>query len=259
MPEKIPLPSGILGAKHVHAVCTSNCRASDLFRKALYIKMLRSQLLADHPQILRRSRTKMSEYIFSAFIFGLTAGFKPGPLGIVVIQQTLEHGLKSGIKASLAPIITDGPIIFAALVVLTQFKDITLFIGLLSLIGGLYLLWLSIKILRVKEINITKSLGSPKSLVTAIKVNLLSPNPYLFWFTVGGTYIALGTISVSIAFVVVSISTLVLSKMVVALVASNFRELLDGKAYLWVMRILGVLLAAFGLLFLNKSQNVLFG
>ena len=47
MPEKIPLPSGILGAKHVHAVCTSNCRASDLFRKALYIKMLRSQLLAE--------------------------------------------------------------------------------------------------------------------------------------------------------------------------------------------------------------------
>ncbi len=43
----------------------------------------------------------MSEYIFSAFIFGLTAGFKPGPLGIVVIQQTLEHGLKSGIKANI--------------------------------------------------------------------------------------------------------------------------------------------------------------
>ena len=149
----------------------------------------------------------MSEYIFSAFIFGLTAGFKPGPLGIVVIQQTLEHGLKSGVKASLAPIITDGPIIFAALVLLTQFKDISLFIGLLSFIGGMYLLFLSIKILRVKEINISKSLGPPKSLATAIKVNLLSPNPYLFWFTVGGTYIVLGTKTESIVFVLVSIGT----------------------------------------------------
>ena len=167
--------------------------------------------------------------------------------------------MKSGIKASLEPIITDGPIIVTALVLMTQFKDITLFIGVLSLIGGLYLLWLAIKMLRIQEINVSKSLGAPKSLATAIKVNLLSPNPYLFWFTVGGTYIALGTEAESIVFVVVSIGTLVLSKMAVALVASNFRELLDSRVYLWVMRILGMSLALFGLLFLSKSQNALFG
>jgi threonine/homoserine/homoserine lactone efflux protein len=201
----------------------------------------------------------MSEYIISALVFGLTAGLKPGPLGIVVIQQTLEHGLKSGIRASFAPIITDGPIIFATLVLLTQFKDITLFIGLLSLVGGLYLLWIAIKILKIQEINISKSLDTPKPLATAIKVSLLSPNPYLFWFTVGGTYSALGTKAESIAFIVVSIGTLVLSKMAVALVTFNFRELLDSRAYLWVMRILGMLLAVFGLLFLSKSQNALFG
>jgi len=200
----------------------------------------------------------MSEYVLSAFIFGLTAGFKPGPLGIVVIQQTLTHGLKYGIRASLAPIITDGPIIFAALAILTQFKDIALFVGILSFIGGLYLLWLSLKILKLKEINVLKSLGTPTSLGTAIKVNLLSPNPYLFWFTVGGTYLARGNQAESVTFVVVAIGTLVLAKMVVAWVASNFRELLDSQAYLWVMRVLGGMLSIFGLLMLNKSYNVLF-
>jgi len=155
--------------------------------------------------------------------------------------------------------VTDGPIIVATLVLLTQFEDITLFIGVLSLIGGLYLLWVSVKILKIQEINILNSLGSPRSLATAIKVNLLSPNPYLFWFTVGGTYIALGTKAESIVFVVVSIGTLVLSKMAVALVASNYRELLDSRAYLWIMRILGILLAVFGLLFLSRSYNALFG
>ena len=200
----------------------------------------------------------MSEYVLSAFVFGLTAGFKPGPLGIVVIQQTLTHGLKYGIRASLAPIITDGPIIFAALAILTQFKDIALFVGILSFIGGLYLLWLSLKILKLKEINVSKSLGNPTSLGTAIKVNLLSPNPYLFWFTVGGTYLARGNQAESVAFVVVAIGTLVLAKMVVAWVASNFRELLDSQAYLWVMRVLGGLLSIFGFLMLNQSYNVLF-
>jgi threonine/homoserine/homoserine lactone efflux protein len=200
----------------------------------------------------------MSEYVLSAFVFGLTAGFKPGPLGIVVIQQTLTHGLKYGIRASLAPIITDGPIILSALAILTQFKDIELFVGILSFIGGSYLLWLSLKILKLKEINVSKTLGTPTSLATAIKVNLLSPNPYVFWFTVGGTYLARGNQAESVAFVVVAIGTLVLAKMVVAWVASNFRELLDSQAYLWVMRVLGGLLSIFGLLMLNQSYSVLF-
>lgn len=201
----------------------------------------------------------MNEYVISAFIFGLTAGFKPGPLGIVVIQQTLEHGLRYGLKASLAPIITDGPIIIAALVLLTQFSDKTPFIGILSLVGGLYLLWLSLKIMRIKEINISKTLSKPKSLETAIKVSLLSPNPYVFWFTVGGSYLALGTKSQIAAFIVVSIGTLVATKMITAWTASYFRELLDSSAYVWVMRFLGLLLAVFGVLLIVRSQNVLFG
>ena len=199
----------------------------------------------------------MSEYILSAFIFGLTAGFKPGPLGIVIIQQTLAHGLKYGIRASLAPIITDGPIIFTALVILTQFKDVSLFIGILSLIGGLYLLWVSLKILKVTEINISEKLGTPTSLTTAIKINLLSPNPYLFWFTVGGAYLARGTQVEAVTFVTVAIGTLVLSKMFVAWIASNFRELLNSQAYLWVMRILGSLLFVFGLILLNQGYHEL--
>lgn len=201
----------------------------------------------------------MNEYALSAFIFGVTAGFKPGPLGIVVIQQTLEHGLKSGVKASLAPIITDGPIIILALLVLGQFKEIYPFIGTLSIVGGLYLLWLCSKIIRINEINMTEKLATPKSLETAIKVNFLSPNPYLFWFTVGGPYLVLGTQIQSIVFIIVSIGTLVVSKMITAWVAANFRELLDSRAYVVVMKILGSLLAAFGVLFIIRGQNILFG
>lgn len=201
----------------------------------------------------------MSEYVLSAFIFGLTAGFKPGPLGIVVIQQTLEHGFKHGVKASLAPIITDGPIILVALVVLTQFKDKVLFVGILSLIGGLYLLWLSSKILRVRQIDALESLSKPKSLETAIKVNFLNPNPYLFWFAVGGTYIVTGTRSQAAIFIMLSIGTLVASKILTAWIAANFIGFLNGNAYLLIMRFLALLLAAFGLLFIIRGQNVLFG
>jgi threonine/homoserine/homoserine lactone efflux protein len=81
----------------------------------------------------------MNEFFFAALSFGLAAGLKPGPLGIIVIQQTLSKGLPAGVHASLAPLITDGPIIIAALWFLTQFKSIDLFAAALGLLGGLYL------------------------------------------------------------------------------------------------------------------------
>ena len=199
----------------------------------------------------------MSEYILSALIFGLTAGLQPGPLSILIVQQTLERGLLSGIKVSFAPIITDGPIIVAVVVVLSQFKDISLFLGLLSLVGGLYLLVLCLKILRTKELSFSPSGQSNSSLFTAIKVNFLSPNPYLFWFSVGGTYIAQGAIDEAIAFIAVFLLSLTLSKMAIALLASNFREVLSGVVYLWVMRILGVALGVFAVAFIGQSYELL--
>ncbi len=199
----------------------------------------------------------MNEYILSALIFGLTAGLQPGPLSILVVQQTLERGLFSGIKVSFAPVITDGPIIFAVVVVLSQFKDISLFIGLLSLVGGLYLGLLCIKTLKVKKVSFASSKGSSSSLLTAVKVNFLSPNPYLFWFTVGGTYFALGATNEAIAFVLVFLTSLVLSKIAIALVASKFRESLESRTYLWIMRVLGLALGVFAISFLIKSYELL--
>jgi len=82
----------------------------------------------------------MNEFFFSALSFGLAAGIKPGPLGIVVIQQTLSRGLPAGVRASLAPLFTDGPIIIAALWLLSKFKSIDLLAAAMGLVGGVYLL-----------------------------------------------------------------------------------------------------------------------
>jgi len=59
------------------------------------------------------------------------------------------------------------------------------------------------------------------TLTTAVKVNFLSPNPYLFWFIVGGTYIARGTTDEVVTFIVVFLASLVLSKMAIALLTHN--------------------------------------
>jgi threonine/homoserine/homoserine lactone efflux protein len=106
----------------------------------------------------------MNEFFFSALSFGLAAGIKPGPLGIIVIQQTLSRGLPAGVRASLAPLITDGPIIIAALWLLSKFKSIDLLAAALGVVGGMYLFWLAAKMVRVRDISLVAKLQSQGSL-----------------------------------------------------------------------------------------------
>jgi threonine/homoserine/homoserine lactone efflux protein len=198
----------------------------------------------------------MNEFFFAALSFGLAAGLKPGPLGIIVIQQTLSKGLPAGVRASLAPLITDGPIIIAALWLLTQFKSVDLFAAALGLIGGLYLVWIAIKILRLKEISLAGKLKSQNSLFTAVKVNLINPGPYLFWFTVGGSYIIRGSSLESIIFVATAIGTLIASKILVAFLAARFFSSLESRGYLLAMRLLAGTLIWFGLMSVIKAAKL---
>ena len=49
-----------------------------------------------------------------------------------------------------------------------------------------------------------------------------------------------------------------MSKMFTAWVAANFLEFLDGRAYVLVMKTLGLLLATFGGIFIIRAQSILF-
>jgi threonine/homoserine/homoserine lactone efflux protein len=198
----------------------------------------------------------MNEFFFSAPSFGSASGIKPWPLGIIVIQQTLSRGLSAGVRASLAPLIKDGPIIIAALWLLSRFKSIDLFAAVLSLVGGIYLLRLAAKMLRIREISVTEKLQSESSLTKTIQVNPLNPGPYLFWFTVGGSYIVRGTALESLVFVVTAIGTLIVAKIVTAVIAARFLPTLESPGYLLTMRLLAVTLVGFGVLSIVKAVEL---
>jgi len=198
----------------------------------------------------------VNEFFLSALSFGLAAGIKPGPLGVVVIQQTLSRGLSAGVRASLAPLITDGPIILAALWLLSKAKSIDLLAAAMSLVGGIYLLWLASQMLRVHDISLSEKLRSRGSLATALKVNLLNPGPYLFWFTVGGSYIIRGTALESTVFAATAIGALIVSKIAVAVLASRFLPALESPGYLLTMKLLAAALVGFGLLSIVRAAEL---
>ena len=127
----------------------------------------------------------MLSFLTIGIILGLSAGFAPGPLLTLVISETLQHDIRSGVKVALAPIITDLPIIVFTLFILARLSNFHNLLGVISLIGGCFILFIGCENIRTKGVELRFEEKKPKSFTKGILANALNPHPYLFWFSVG--------------------------------------------------------------------------
>lgn len=193
-------------------------------------------------------------------VFGLSAGFSPGPLMALVIAQTLRHNVTEGVKIAFAPLITDLPIVLLALFVLTRLANSHIVLGLISLAGGLFVLYLAYESFQTRPPDVQAPEAAPQSLGKGVALNLLSPHPYLFWLSIGApTVISAWAVSPwkAAAFIVGFYVCLVGSKVALAVLAGKSRQLLMGRAYGYLMRALGVLLAVFAFFFFRDGLVML--
>lgn len=137
----------------------------------------------------------MIELLTSGAGFGFTAGSIIGPLQTYLINETLLKGWQRSVIIAFSPLFTDAPIIFLMVVVLNQLSQNA--IGLLQIVGGLYILtlvrptWKQAQ--QPPDLNDTMQMGSPRqSLGRAMMINWLNPGPYLFWGTVLGPLLVSG-------------------------------------------------------------------
>ena len=187
----------------------------------------------------------MLSYLTIGAILGLSAGFAPGPLLVLVVSETLQHDKKAGIKIALAPILTDLPIIIITVFVLAKLARFQQILGIISLIGGCFILYLGFKNIKTKGVDIVKVSSFQKSLQKGVLVNALSPHPYLFWFTVGAptTLKALvHGLAFALSFIISFYGMLVGSKILLALLTERSRSFLRGNTYIFMMRFLGIIL-----------------
>jgi len=195
----------------------------------------------------------MLSFLITGTILGLSAGFAPGPLLALVISETMEHGVRAGIRVALAPILTDLPIIIVTVFVLAKLSDFQSVLGIISIIGALFILYLGINNLRTKGIELDLDKSAPRSFQKGIIANALSPHPYLFWFSVGGPitikamdHNLLAAISFIGSFYVLLLGT----KIVLAILVGKSRTFLMGNRYIFTMRLLGfILILLAGILF----------
>jgi threonine/homoserine/homoserine lactone efflux protein len=201
----------------------------------------------------------MMTLLGAAAVYGLSAGFSPGPLLALVITQTLRYGFKEGAKAAMAPLVTDLPIILVCVLVLSPLSDSRTALGLISMAGGLFVLYLAWGCFRTTRLDFADRNQGPNSLGQGAAVNALNPHPYLFWLTVGGPSVIRAwadSPASAVAFIAVFTGCIVGSKVVVAAVVGQSRHLLSGKVYGYLMRALGLMLLFFAALLFRDGLGL---
>jgi threonine/homoserine/homoserine lactone efflux protein len=192
----------------------------------------------------------------SGAFLGLSCGLAPGPLLTLLLAQTLRHGPREGCKIAMTPLVTDAPIILAALVLAAKLAELRLLLGVVSMVGGIFVLYLAWDSFRPLHLEVEAPAERPRSWLKGILTNVLSPDPWLFWLTVGAAILAKAIAQswlVASAFLFGFYLLMVGSMVLIAFMAGRSRDLLAGRLYRVVMRVLAVLLAGFALLLFREG------
>lgn len=202
----------------------------------------------------------MMAFFSAGAVLGLSAGLSPGPLLALVLSQTLRYGAWEGAKVAAAPLLTDLFIVSGCVAALSRVADSPGGLGAVSVAGAVFLAWTACDTARARPPAAAEGQPRPWSLLRGAAVNALNPHPYLFWLTVGGPLLLRawqrGWPSAA-GFLVGFFGCLVGSKVAVAAAAGRSRHLFTGRAYPWLMRVLGALLLAFAGLLLRDGLSLL--
>lgn len=200
-------------------------------------------------------------YLLTGTLLGLSAGLAPGPLLTLVIGESLQHGSRAGVKVALAPLLTDLPVVGITLLAVQQFSRFNPLLAAISWLGGLLVLSLGYRTFRTQGLVLpTAAPATDRALLKGVAVNLCSPHPWLFWFTVGGPLLLKAggeSLPAAVGFVATFYLMLVGAKLVLAQLVGRWRELLRGRGYLLTMRFLGLLLMGFALLLFRDGYQLL--
>ena len=202
----------------------------------------------------------MTQYLFLGIVLGLSAGLAPGPLLALVISETLRHDIKAGIRVALSPLFTDAPIILLTLFALSQLSAFNEILGIISLMGGVVIMYMGYESLRPKAVELEVPEARSISLLKGVLANALSPHPYLFWISVGGP-IMTGALEVSLAALLAFVGgfyvCLIGAKIALAVLVGRSKSYLRGRAYTWIKRVLGFVLCLLSLMLFRDGLSLL--
>jgi threonine/homoserine/homoserine lactone efflux protein len=202
----------------------------------------------------------VSEFLLLGVVLGLVQGISPGPLVTLVISETLKFGKREGSKVAVSPLISDSTVAVLALVVLSNLAQNALIIGVISLLGAGYLIYLAWDNLKVKTSILEAGSAKKGALKRALVTNFLNPHVYVFWFSVGGPIILRSlTVNVSAtALYLAGLFTFLIGSMAsIAYVVYRSKAFIGSKYYVYLIRALGIVLILFALVLVSEGLTLL--
>jgi len=189
---------------------------------------------------------------------GLAAGLSPGPLLTLLVAVSIERGFPAGLRVAVAPLLTDAPIVLLALFLLKDLPES--FLGSLTLLGGLFVLYLGIQGLKRGAHTLQPVEAPPpaaKDLWQGALVNFFNPHPWVFWISVGAPTLVSGWRQSpldAIGYLVGFYASIVGSKIALAWLAARGRHTLSGPWFPRILRLCGLLLLFLGVLLCYRGS-----
>lgn len=196
----------------------------------------------------------MIYYLLTGLALGLNAGLSPGPLTTLIITESLRGGWPAGFRVALAPLLSDSFTIGITLLLIAPLPAWGL--SAITVLGGAFMVWLGWVTIRSSgqaasaTAAATPAIGTEGLLLKGFVTNLLNPQPYIFWITMGTpmlkqSFTGLGWTGPA-AFAVPFFTLLVGCKLIIAYAVGRGRHLLQGRAYRLILQIAGLALALLG-------------
>jgi threonine/homoserine/homoserine lactone efflux protein len=167
-------------------------------------------------------------FLSQGIFFGLYGALLPGPFQAFLLSQILRNGWKRTLRLALIPLLSDVPVILLFLLILSQVPG--WFINLLQISGGSFLLYLARDAYQSSK-QTTEELDHKKqsdgSILKGAAINLLNPNVYIFWGTVGVPTILKGwaiTPLTGLAFVFGMLGTMIPATMLLIVLFSKMGQ-----------------------------------
>ena len=201
----------------------------------------------------------MEEFISKILLLSFIAAVTPGPLMALLISETLKHGKTSGLKIAITPFFADLPIMLIGIFVLSKLENINDVLGIISLFGACYLLYLAYGCITTKNVHL-QTKANPKSFTKGIIANFLNPNPYIFYFSILAPII-IRAMKINPLYaplsVVVFLGLFVLIMIIIVLFVHTAKAFFNSQHYVYVIRALGLILAYFALSFFYDGLRFL--
>jgi threonine/homoserine/homoserine lactone efflux protein len=194
----------------------------------------------------------MLEPIISGVTFGLILAIMLGPVFFAILQTSLHEGFKAGAFLAFGVLLSDATLIaicyfFAAqLNLLEQNQSMMGFLGGGLLIGfGLFNFFRKVK---VREVDDDKKTVHAKFVAQGFLLNIFNPAVLLFWIGI------VGIVSLKESYTRIHTSVFFTSLLMTVLgtdllksfVSHRIKDLLKANVILWVNRVVGTALVAFG-------------